>query len=191
MDMRAKTCCFIGHRSLNGAEKLTVGVRLRKTIKELIKQGVVLYGAGGALGFDTLAAQTVLDMKKEYPQLCLILVLPCEDQTRGWRSEDIAVYEDIKRRSDKVVYLHSDKPGIKDTFIRDSDFYIRISDGKKMDPNVKKFYEKLDLGAEVHRLDYLLMSMRGLRTQIEGNSAAYKYIIEAIDILQTKRNLDG
>lgn len=56
MDMRAKTCCFTGHRSLNGAEKLTVGVRLRKTIKELVKQGVVFYGAGGALGFDTLAA---------------------------------------------------------------------------------------------------------------------------------------
>ena len=32
-------------------------------------------------------------------------MLPCEDQTRGWRSEDIAVYEDIKRRSDKVVYV--------------------------------------------------------------------------------------
>ena len=43
----------------------------------------MFYGAGGALGFDTLAAQTVLDMKKEYPQLRLILVLPCEDQTRG------------------------------------------------------------------------------------------------------------
>ena len=65
----------------------------------------MFYGAGGALGFDTFAAQTVLDMKKEYPQLRLILVLPCEDQTRGWRSEDIAVYEDIKRRSDKVVYV--------------------------------------------------------------------------------------
>ena len=100
MDMRAKTCCFTGHRSLSGAEKLKVAVRLRKAIKELVKQGVVFYGAGGALGFDTLAAQTVLDMKKEYPQLRLILVLPCEDQTRGWRSEDIAVYEDIKRRSD-------------------------------------------------------------------------------------------
>ena len=50
-------------------------------------------GAGGALGFDTLAAQTVLEMKKEYPQLRLILVLPCENQTRGWHSEDIAVYE--------------------------------------------------------------------------------------------------
>ena len=40
MDMRAKTCCFTGHRSLSGAEKLKVAVRLRKAIKELVKQGI-------------------------------------------------------------------------------------------------------------------------------------------------------
>lgn len=105
MDLREKTCCFTGHRNLSSGEKLKVSVRLRRVIEEQIKAGVVFYGAGGALGFDTLAAQIVLDMKKEYPQLRLILVLPCEDQSRGWRSEDIAVYEDIKRRSDKVVYV--------------------------------------------------------------------------------------
>lgn len=105
MDLSAKTCCFTGHRSLSHEEKLKVAVHLRRVIEEQIKAGVVFYGAGGALGFDTLAAQTVLEMKKEYPQLRLILVLPCEDQTREWRSEDIAVYEDIKRRSDKVVYV--------------------------------------------------------------------------------------
>ena len=60
MDMRAKTCCFTGHRSLSVAEKLKVAVRLRKVIREFVKQGIVFYGAGGALGFDTLAAQTVL-----------------------------------------------------------------------------------------------------------------------------------
>ena len=105
MDLRAKTCCFTGHRSLSGEEKLTAAVRLRRVIEEQIKAGIVFYGVGGALGFDTLAAQIVLDMKKEYPQLRLILVLPCEGQTRGWCSEDIAVYEDIMRRSDKVVYV--------------------------------------------------------------------------------------
>ena len=35
MDMRAKACCFTGHRSLSVAEKLKVAVRLRKAIKEL------------------------------------------------------------------------------------------------------------------------------------------------------------
>ena len=105
MDIKAKTCCFTGHRSLSGAEKLKVAVRLRKIIAEQIRAGVVFYGAGGALGFDTLAAQTVLNMKKDYPQLRLILALPCENQTRRWRSEDISVYEDIMNRSDKVVYV--------------------------------------------------------------------------------------
>ena len=105
MDLRAKPCCFTGHRSLSGEEKMKAAVRLRRVIEEQIKAGIVFYGAGGAWGFDTLAALIVLDMKKEYPQLRLILVLPCENQTRGWHSEDIAVYEDIKRRSDKVVYV--------------------------------------------------------------------------------------
>ena len=64
MDLRAKTCCFTGHRSLSHEEKLKAAVRLRRVIEKQIKAGVVFYGAGGALGFDTLAAQTVLDMKK-------------------------------------------------------------------------------------------------------------------------------
>ena len=105
MDMRAKTCCFTGHRSLSHEEKLKVAVRLREIVAEQIEAGVVFYGAGGARGFDSLAAQIVPEMKKEYPQLRLILVRPCEDQTKGWRSEDISVYEEIKQRSDKVVYV--------------------------------------------------------------------------------------
>lgn len=105
MDLKSKTCCFTGHRTMSDQEKQIAAIRLREVIATLVKEGVVYYGAGGALGFDTLAAQTVLEMKKEYPQLRLILVLPCEDQTRNWRSEDIATYEDIKARCDKVVYV--------------------------------------------------------------------------------------
>ena len=55
MDLRAKTCCFTGHRSLSHVEKLKVAVCLRKIIEEQIKAGVVFYGAGGALEFDALA----------------------------------------------------------------------------------------------------------------------------------------
>ena len=56
------------------------------------------------MGFDTLAAQCVLYLKKQYPQIKLILVLPCESQTRNWDSEDINVYEQIRGQADKVVY---------------------------------------------------------------------------------------
>ena len=37
MDLRKKTSCFTGHRSLNGEEKLKVAVRLREIIAEQIK----------------------------------------------------------------------------------------------------------------------------------------------------------
>ena len=36
----------------------------------------------GALGFDTIAAQAVLSVKETYPEVKLILVLPCENQTK-------------------------------------------------------------------------------------------------------------
>ena len=56
------------------------------------------------MGFDTIAAFAVLKLKERYPDIRLILVLPCLSQTRGWSQEDIEIYEDIKQKADKVVY---------------------------------------------------------------------------------------
>ena len=70
----------------------------------LIDKGVLFYGAGGALGFDTIAAESVLELKEKYPQIKLILVLPCKDQTSGWYDSDVKKYNEILSRADKVVY---------------------------------------------------------------------------------------
>ncbi len=103
--MREKTCCFTGHRNLpTGWSRRRLATKLEKTIVDQIKEGIRFFGARGALGFDTLAAQTVLNLKKKYPGIKLILVLPCLTQTRGWPVEDVEEYEQIKARADKVVY---------------------------------------------------------------------------------------
>lgn len=78
--------------------------RLEMAISSLYRRGVCYYGAGGALGFDTLAAQAVLRLRETCPGIKLILVLPCMSQTRGWPAEDVRRYEDIKAQADKVVY---------------------------------------------------------------------------------------
>ena len=88
------------------AETLTR--RLKTSIIELIDKGYKYFGAGGALGFDTLAAQTVLALKKDYPQIKLILVLPCITQADSWSAEEKAIYDDIKGSADKVVYTSYD-----------------------------------------------------------------------------------
>lgn len=102
--MRNKTVCFTGHRKISCEQYESIAGRLEKELIYLIEQGYLFFGAGGALGFDTLAALTVLHLKEQYPQIKLILVLPCKTQTKSWDKEDIDVYEDIKRRCDKYVY---------------------------------------------------------------------------------------
>ena len=105
-ELRAKTVCFTGHRHIPENELPIINERLRETVIELIERGYRFFGAGGALGFDTLAALTVLELRAAYPQIRLILVLPCKDQTLKWSCEDVLVYNGILRQADKVVYLH-------------------------------------------------------------------------------------
>ena len=102
--MKDQTACFTGHRTLPLFQKYIIKKKTRKALIDAIEQGYRYFGAGGALGFDTLAAQTVLELKNEYPQIRLILVLPCRDQTRGWKEADVAEYERIMKSADKVTY---------------------------------------------------------------------------------------
>lgn len=102
--MKERTACFTGHRTIPFLQRRKIEKRTEEALIEAIKQDYRFFGTGGALGFDTLAAQTVLRLKETYPQIKLILVLPCLSQTRGWRPEDIAEYERIKVAADKVVY---------------------------------------------------------------------------------------
>lgn len=104
MTAKEQTCCFTGHRDIPLHQLPIIKSKLKKTIIEYIEKGYCYFGAGGALGFDTIAAQTVLKLKETYPQIKLILVLPCLTQTRGWKEADVKKYERIKGLADKVVY---------------------------------------------------------------------------------------
>ena len=65
---KSKVACFSGHRKLpEDCEELRKS--LEAAITELIKKGVMYFGAGGALGFDMLAEETVIQMKQQYPQM--------------------------------------------------------------------------------------------------------------------------
>ena len=80
--MRNETCCFTGHRQIPSGERAEIASRLERVISDLYQRGIRFYGAGDALGFDALAARTVLYLRKNCPGMKLILVLPCLTQTR-------------------------------------------------------------------------------------------------------------
>ena len=78
--------------------------RISDVMDILIDNGVIYYGVGGALGFDTLAAQVVIEKRKQHPQIRLILVLPCKDQTKNWDVKDIERYNNIMKQANKIVF---------------------------------------------------------------------------------------
>lgn len=102
--MREKTCCFTGHREISDNENV-LKEKIRQTTVSLIQKGVIYFGTGGARGFDTLAAETVLELKEQFPQVRLILILPCHQQTKGWSQQDIKRYDEIRKKADKIKVL--------------------------------------------------------------------------------------
>jgi len=104
MTIRDMTCCFTGHRNIPQELVPILERKLETIIRALAEKNIVFYGAGGALGFDTISAHVVLKLQRELPQLKLILVLPCLSQAKMWNKRDQECYEEIKAQADKVVY---------------------------------------------------------------------------------------
>lgn len=101
---RLHACCFTGHRDIPPEILPTLAAKLEAIVLELIADGIRYFYAGGALGFDTLAAETVLRLRDQFPQIRLILALACREQTRGWPAASIKRYENILRHSDEAIY---------------------------------------------------------------------------------------
>ena len=100
-----KSCCFTGHRDIEKGALPSLQKRLQEEIRRLIEEkGVCNFIAGGALGFDTLAAEAVLALKEKYPSIRLLLALPCPEQTARWKEEDVLRYQRILAACDKIAF---------------------------------------------------------------------------------------
>lgn len=100
-----RTCCFTGHRILENKQLPSISSQLRENIESLIHEGFSRFTSGGALGFDLLAAQTVLSLKKNYPQISLHLALPCRNQESRWNEKEQTLYRSVLSQADEVTYL--------------------------------------------------------------------------------------
>jgi len=101
-NLRDKTCFFCGHRDLPEVLYPEVQSKLEREILALIGHGVIYFGVGAAVGFDTLAALTVLKLKRHHPQVKLALILPCKNHDFGQDAPEL--FEQISTGADKIVY---------------------------------------------------------------------------------------
>lgn len=96
-------CCFSGHREISLTERRQLSSKLKEIINDLVKtKGVTAFRCGGALGFDTIAALYVLELKNEVPDVNLIIDVPHRSQPSAWNETDKQIYEYILNHADKV-----------------------------------------------------------------------------------------
>lgn len=89
--------------------------------------------------------------------------------------------------------LHPDFPGIKSVFYRDTSYTIRVAEAFKNDSEIQAFYDKLNLGGQFRRLDYLLMCLSGIQKKLLSSEPCNQALLQEVDrlinFLKGKRNL--
>ncbi len=141
--LREITCCFTGHRwqklpwCENEEDERCVEMKskLKKEIIKAINKGYIYFISGMALGFDIIAAETILELKKEYPQIKLIGALPCKNQYKVWKEYQIDRYKKVLAKCDNVRCLYdkyNDNCMLErnDYMINNSSLIIALYNGK-------------------------------------------------------------
>lgn len=101
---RTSSCFFTGHRKGLGNIIKDILPKMRSSISFLYSKGVTDFYVGGALGFDTLAAAQILDMKRDHPNMKLILYLPYTNQSESWGADSKRYYEFLLKNADEIYY---------------------------------------------------------------------------------------
>ncbi len=149
MNEKSKTVCFSGHREINDYEpKENIEKRLEAAVRKCILNGAEQFIAGGAIGFDTIAAEIVIRLRGEFPNIRLVLALPCPPECQmcnTWTAQQKNEYQEILSRADEVRVL-SDKYKSGCMFARNR--YMVNNSGTLI------YYLRSDKGGTKYTVDY-------------------------------------
>ena len=98
---------FCGHREVCHPEE--VSLWLAETVENLILQGADLFLLGGYGAFDGLACRAVWDMKKKYPHIQSVLVLPYLDKKVDASHYDGTTYPPIESVPKRYAISHRNR----------------------------------------------------------------------------------
>lgn len=115
-DFKAQTCCFTGHRNIDPGDEQKIITRVKYIVQDLMAKGVTCFGVGGAIGFDMLVAEYLIDLRDcQGKKISIISVIPWPGWMEQWNDEQKVRQERILKKSDKVVYVNQEN--IKDVYL--------------------------------------------------------------------------
>ena len=100
-----KSCSFTGHRQIKKTHEQRILPLIDKAVAYAYDEGCRTFFCGGAVGFDTLAARSVVRFRINHPDVRLVLLLPCVNQDERWSEVQRAAYEFLLASADEVEYV--------------------------------------------------------------------------------------
>ena len=108
---KAHTCAITGMRPHKlpfregDAYHIEIMRKMKDEILAAVKRGYTTFLSGGAMGPDLWYAETVHELKWEYPSIKLALLLPCETQANRWPEHWRERYFNTLAHADDVTYI--------------------------------------------------------------------------------------
>ncbi len=104
-----RTCCFSGHRTMPEIKDFAAFTEeLTDILRDYYDAGIRHFICGGAVGFDMIAAEAVISLKRGLPDICLTIAIPCKNHDLKWGQADKARLSRILQSADVVRYISND-----------------------------------------------------------------------------------
>lgn len=145
MKQQYTTVCFTGHRPQSipflWDESSEKSIRLKRQLREVIlnliqNEDARHFISGMALGVDQMAAEIVLELKEQFPDITLECEFPCKTQAVKWSDKCRERYFSIIYKADKKTMVQREyTPDCmmkRNKYMVDaSDFVIAVWNGNK------------------------------------------------------------
>ena len=166
------TACFTGHRPQSLPCRfneqhpacLKIKYQLRRLIAGLIeKKNVTHFISGAAIGIDTWAAEIVLELQAEYPDITLEAAIPCRSQADRWTKAAKERYNRLISLCDKVTLISeqytADCMMKRNRYMVDnSDYVIAVWNGKPIGTgNTVKY--AMEEGKEIYCVNTIMFNI--------------------------------
>lgn len=116
---------FTGHRFIRYNDRQRLKTNLERAITACYHSGIRHFLCGMAVGFDMLAAETLLAMKADYPDIRLTAVIPFRNQPDRFSPKDKERYQSILGKADNVIMLG--ETYFDGCYLRRNDYMLNLS----------------------------------------------------------------
>lgn len=120
-----KSAAFSGHRHIPPAIIPSLRTTLTATIHQLYDEGYRTFYCGMAMGFDLLAAESVLSLRESLMGIELVAVIPFTGQELYFSPEDKSRYQHLLSKANRQITIASNYSKL--AYLRRNDYMLQHS----------------------------------------------------------------